>query len=447
MKTIKLLLAVVISFICIQKPANAQNNTVSEDKEWNRQTVFLQNTTDADYIIRIGDIDNLGFGWPDNFDPFCGRTTDAHAYPWKPGKEDLPGFDRILMSSKFAAGKSLPCGADGYSLAYNAITSKPVTYTLATDKLKAAGIRNVFLQVFIDDFQAPSLCSKYQVTLNGIRFAEFEKILSAIDQTGPVGKLVTVPVPEEFYSAITTKASLAVKIDETTGAGDGFAIDFIRLLINRKLENTCKGSVSGIVLDKATEQPVVNASVIMADKTSTKTNREGRFSFRNIPTGFEVLTAAAQGYNDGRSTADIGSGEDNPEVTIYLEKGAQAVFDKREVSVGEVVNLDNILFDQAKWEIKKESKPALDNVVEFLSTNAEAEIELSGHTSSEGDAAYNRSLSYKRVKACKDYIVSKGIDPGRIIVYGYGPDRPVEPNDTEENRAKNRRVEMRFVKL
>lgn len=447
MKTIKLLLAVVISFICIQKPANAQNNTVSEDKEWNRQTVFLQNTTDADYIIRIGDIDNLGFGWPDNFDPFCGRTTDAHAYPWKPAKEDLPGFDRILLSSKFAAGKSLPCGADGYSLAYNAITSKPVTYTIATDKLKAVSIKNVFIQVFIDDFQAPSLCSKYQVTLNGIRFAEFDKILNAIDQTGPVGKLVTVPVPEEFYTAITTKASLAVKIDETTGAADGFAIDFIRLLINRKLENTCKGSVNGIVLDKATEQPVVNASVIMADKTSTKTNREGRFSFRNIPTGFEVLTAASPGYNDGRSTADIGSGEDNPEVTIYLEKGAQAVFDKREVSVGEIVNLDNILFDQAKWEIKKESKPVLDIVVEFLNTNAEAEIELSGHTSSEGDAAYNRSLSYKRVKACKDYIVLKGIDPGRIIVYGYGPDRPVESNDTEENRAKNRRVEMRFVKL
>lgn len=60
---------------------------------------FLQNTAEADYIIRVGDIDNLGFGWPDGFDPFCGRTTDAHAYPWKAGKEDLPGFDRILLSS------------------------------------------------------------------------------------------------------------------------------------------------------------------------------------------------------------------------------------------------------------------------------------------------------------------------------------------------------------
>jgi outer membrane protein OmpA-like peptidoglycan-associated protein len=91
--------------------------------------------------------------------------------------------------------------------------------------------------------------------------------------------------------------------------------------------------------------------------------------------------------------------------------------------------------------------PELDKVVAFMKANPGAEIELSGHTSSEGDAALNRSLSYRRVKACKDYIVSKGVDPGRIIAQGHGPDRPVAPNDTEANRAKNRRVEMRVVKL
>lgn len=168
---------------------------------------------------------------------------------------------------------------------------------------------------------------------------------------------------------------------------------------------------------------------------------------QDVPTGFEVLTAAAAGYNDGAATADIGVGDDNPEVTIYLEQGRQVVFDKMEITVGESVELNNILFDQAKADIKETSKPELDKVLAFLKANADAEIELSGHTSSEGDAAYNRSLSYKRVKACRDYIVSKGIDPGRILVYGYGPDRPLVSNDTESNRAKNRRVEMRLLKL
>jgi outer membrane protein OmpA-like peptidoglycan-associated protein len=82
-----------------------------------------------------------------------------------------------------------------------------------------------------------------------------------------------------------------------------------------------------------------------------------------------------------------------------------------------------------------------------LQANPKAEIELSGHTSSEGDAGLNRSLSYKRVKSCKDYMLTKGIDAGRIIAIGFGPDRPVAANDTEINRAKNRRVEMRFMKF
>jgi len=117
------------------------------------------------------------------------------------------------------------------------------------------------------------------------------------------------------------------------------------------------------------------------------------------------------------------------------------------VSVGETINLNNIFFDQGKAELKTESKEELDRVIAFLQSNPNAEIELSGHTSSEGDADYNRSLSYKRVKGCKDYILIQGIDAGRIIAKGLGQDTPVALNDTETNRTQNRRVEIRFIKL
>jgi outer membrane protein OmpA-like peptidoglycan-associated protein len=167
----------------------------------------------------------------------------------------------------------------------------------------------------------------------------------------------------------------------------------------------------------------------------------------DIPTGFEVVAASAIGYNDGTGNADIGMGDSNPEVVIRLEKGKQTTFNQQILRVGEAISLNNILFSQGKADLIPASKTELDKVAEFLQTNAGAEIELSGHTSSEGEAAYNRSLSYQRVKACKDYLVSKGIDAGRIIAAGYGPDRPVAPNDTEANRAKNRRVEMRLSKL
>jgi len=247
---------------------------------------------------------------------------------------------------------------------------------------------------------------------------------------------------------LVTNNTLSFRIDESTGAADGFAIDFIRLLVNRKRENACKGDIKGRVIDKNTEMPIAKAKVWLADNNSTTTNGNGEFLLKDIPTGYEIISASTSGFEDGYAAADIGQGNGNPEVTIYLVRGKNSVqYNNQKVSVGETVNLNNIFFDQGKAELKTESKSELDKVIVFLQTNPNAEIELSGHTSSEGDANYNRSLSYKRVKGCKDYLLIQGIDAGRIIAKGFGPDRPVVPNDTETNRAKNRRVEMRFIKL
>ena len=437
----------ILFFLFCSAGIVAQPITISEDKDWAAQQAFLSNTTEADYIVRIGDIDNLGFGWPDNFDPFCGRMTDTHGYPWEVNNADLPGFDRILLSSLYKTSREQLCGSDGYSNAYNETTSKPVTYNIPTDKLKNLTISNAYLQIFIDDFQSPSLCSRFQVTLNNKRFTEAERIINAIDQTGPVGKLISIPLPEDYYTDISSLPFMKLYIDDIKGSGDGFAIDFIRLLINRKRENTCKGSFSGRVLEKNTEQAISGAMVWLADKTTVTTDGEGRFTIKEIPTGFEVVSASATGYNEGYATADIGKGEDNPEITIYLEKGKKAVFDKKNIVVGQTITLENILFDQGKALLKPGSKPVLENVISFLKANPGAEIELSGHTSSEGEPAMNRSLSYRRVKACKDFIIAGGIDAGRVTASGYGADRPVAPNDTEVNRALNRRVEMRLLKL
>jgi len=428
-----------------------QVSTVSSDANWSGQTVTLKNTLEADYIIRIGDIDNLNFGWAEGFDPFCSRMTESHGYPWDARTEDLDGFDRILLSSKFKPDSERPCGGDGYSASYNPENQnlyKPVTWNLPTGILRGVEIKNAFIQIFIDDFQAPSLCSKFQLLINGTRFAEGEKLLNSIDQTGPVGKLLTIPLPEEFYNSLVTNNFLSFKIDESTGSADGFAVDFIRLLVNRNRENICKGDIIGKVLDKNSEMPVANAKVWLADHRSETTNGNGEFMIRDIPSGYEIISASSIGYTDGSTAADIGRGNENPEVVIYLEKNKNsAQFNNKKVSAGETIYLNNILFDQGKAELKNESKGELDKVILFLQANANAEIELSGHTSSEGEANLNRSLSYKRVKACKDYVLQQGIDSGRIIVIGYGPDRPVAPNDTEANRARNRRVEMRFMKL
>src|SRR3989337_291208 len=99
--------------------ARSQVKTVSADKNWSNRDETVINSMEADIIVRLGDVDNLGFGWPEGFDPFCGMMTQAHAYPWEADIKELPGFDRILLSSKFKTGNNGKCGGDGYSGSYH----------------------------------------------------------------------------------------------------------------------------------------------------------------------------------------------------------------------------------------------------------------------------------------------------------------------------------------
>jgi outer membrane protein OmpA-like peptidoglycan-associated protein len=73
----------------------------------------------------------------------------------------------------------------------------------------------------------------------------------------------------------------------------------------------------------------------------------------------------------------------------------------------------------------------------------EARIEISGHTDNVGNPLANKTLSQKRAEACRNYIVSKGIDKGRLDAVGEGDTRPVAPNDSDEGRQRNRRIEAR----
>jgi outer membrane protein OmpA-like peptidoglycan-associated protein len=105
--------------------------------------------------------------------------------------------------------------------------------------------------------------------------------------------------------------------------------------------------------------------------------------------------------------------------------------------------LAGVNFDTAKATIRPESFPNLDVVVEFMAHKKTARVEISGHTDNVGSAKANKALSEKRAQACRNYIVSKGIDKKRLDAIGFGDERPIAPNDTEEGRQKNRRIEAK----
>ena len=106
----------------------------------------------------------------------------------------------------------------------------------------------------------------------------------------------------------------------------------------------------------------------------------------------------------------------------------------------------NLEFASAKSEIKEESKADLDKIIEIMQRNPSYRLLIVGHTDNAGSAAFNKSLSLNRANAVKAYMVSKGIAADKFITKGYGPDRPVADNTSEEGKQKNRRVEMTIVK-
>lgn len=117
------------------------------------------------------------------------------------------------------------------------------------------------------------------------------------------------------------------------------------------------------------------------------------------------------------------------------------------VEQNEVVQqaLENLEFETGKDIIKDYSKPYLDNLAEVMLENPDWKIKLTGHTDNVGDEENNLILSRDRANAVKFYILGKGVDARRIYTDYYGETRPIDTNETEIGRQRNRRVEMEFV--
>lgn len=103
--------------------------------------------------------------------------------------------------------------------------------------------------------------------------------------------------------------------------------------------------------------------------------------------------------------------------------------------------LDGVNFDTAKATIRPESFPRLDTVIEFMAHKRNVRIEISGHTDNVGNAKSNKILSEKRAQAVREHLMARGIDGARIKAVGFGDERPIAPNTTDEGRQKNRRIE------
>lgn len=287
--------------------------------KWPLKTSVEQNTPESEMVIRVGDIDNFGFGFEEGYNPFSGELTDPHGFPWETESGDPDGTDRIMVVSGFKDDQS--ASTDGYtqSTARTENSVRPVVFNYST---AGTTVNAASLQLFVDDFQAPVFKTKFIATVNGTRFAELEKLLNSLNQTGPVGKLVTVNFPPEMLEAVKS-GTLSILIDDAvTGAGDGYAIDFARILINPKASGNRK--ISGKVSDKATGKPQEGATVSSSGIVKTTTTAQGTYTLYGVPGGVNYVTASKPGFASSTATVEVSDSKAGT-LNFQLEAGAVPV--------------------------------------------------------------------------------------------------------------------------
>jgi len=198
------------------------------------------------------------------------------------------------------------------------------------------------------------------------------------------------------------------------------------LQIRRNYTNALKSMGGTLIYEGTFKHPLIN------DPRSCCVNLTGRVIKGNKELWIEVVPH------------DYGSGV-SYELTI-LEKEVM----KQDVTASDMLAALNkegfialyINFDTGKADIKPESQAIVDQIVILLKDNPELNLNIEGHTDNVGDEKSNKALSEQRSKAVVDAIVKQGVDTKRLSSVGWGQEKPIADNRSEEGRAKNRRVEI-----
>nr|WP_252730271.1 OmpA family protein [Lacinutrix sp. C3R15] len=119
--------------------------------------------------------------------------------------------------------------------------------------------------------------------------------------------------------------------------------------------------------------------------------------------------------------------------------------DDKKIAINKDYTFQNVVFDFNSSELSKGAKSEIKSVYNLLTQNQGTKIIISGHTDNVGGSKFNQALSEKRAKSVTDYFISLGLEEGSISYFGYGNEKPIATNDTEDGRNKNRRVEFKIV--
>lgn len=291
---------------------------------------------------------------------------------------------------------------------------------------------NLILNVFDNEIYSP-LEAGITATGNG----NWQLPASAIDAQGKGRYVLKLPIGKKFDIAIDVPDYDKYSFDfDLTSVVQFNEFEKDTELNPKRVDYTVR------VVDKDTRQPVdANLTLINTQKEENFTgtdNRtaEGTYQFRLRQGGFYEVNVNAPNYSFENTAIDLqNSGNTTNELVIELLA----------LRANTKLTLKNITFETNSAELNASSFSELDRVVELMRDNPRLKVEISAHTDDVGSNAYNQRLSDKRARSVVNYMLSNNISTDRLVSKGYGEEQPLLPNDSDENRAQNRRVELKVL--
>jgi outer membrane protein OmpA-like peptidoglycan-associated protein len=260
----------------------------------------------------------------------------------------------------------------------------------------------------------------------------------------------------------------------TTEGTNGNQPDLVRVKLDEQAKPNAVTLMFGKIVNAGDNTPV-NATLFYdkiggGNEGNIYSNPDGSYKMVLPYGGKYVIKTTADNFNPVTDTIDLTQPDGYKEIhrDLYLtpegyirvidpnDKGGSGKDGERKsmddidesdiLEEGETITLENILFVFAKHYIQATSIDELNRLVRLMKANPTMHIEIAAHTDWIGSRADNLRLSEDRATAVKEYLIGNGIDASRIVAKGYGEDKPVMSNLTDEGRMLNRRVEFTVIK-
>lgn len=375
------------------------------------------------------------------------------------GINNLKIFRAELVNNRWAHIEEMPFNNDEYSVGHPSLAPDEKTLYFVSDMPGGYGGTDIYLSFYDGGKWSPPMNLGPNINTPGNEMFPFSgedgSFYFASDAHNSMGGLDVFITsydgkkwlrPENMnYPLNSSKDDFAVFMkDDSTGYVSSSRSDTDR--VYEFTMHPPKFTLSGLVIDSKTHQPINDATVkIMGDaRTVLSVDKDGKY---NTPlkhsSNYLVIASAPGHFSRSEQVRTFG---------MKISKSLTLDFSLHEMILEKPIILENIYYDLDKWEIRPDAAKELDNLVKILNDNPTIHIEMGSHTDSRAGDQYNLILSDKRAKAAVGYLVAKGIDAQRLSWKGYGESLLVNKcaNNvvcTEAEHQNNRRTEFKVTKI